>query len=428
MVVFVLCVLSVPKAHAGYPWLQDVIDSYLLNLSYQEYAETDSDKHEIGWAQLFSPAGFRGPANQVLSETAGCKDQNTLGLYALSPVMAGILRSDNVFNTFEAPSNLCVFDPVPVFGLWLKNPRGSTFYSQMLTNTDQFKHFRAFYDPHYKGEDSQYILRAEDLLAWKSGKGYNDMVFTLSRVGANPIPEPSTMFLLVTALFASGLQFVRKRYNALRRISDIAISSVALVLTAPLMLIAAIMIKLDSPGPIFYKQVRVGLNRRTRDRRNGKRSVDGRDVRVDNTLGAPFTIYKLRSMRIDAEKGGAVWAMQNDNRVTRIGKFLRKTRLDEIPQFINVLKGDMSFIGPRPERPEFVKKLNAAIPYYYRRFDIPPGITGLAQTRDAYAADIKQTRRKLKYDLLYVRKKCLLMDAKIFFNTIGTVVLGKGAR
>lgn len=243
------------------------------------------------------------------------------------------------------------------------------------------------------------------------------------------IPEPSTLILLMTAAGASLLQFVRKNYHALSRFFDVTIASIALVLTAPILLIAAILIKIDSPGPVFYKQVRVGVNRRSRERRHSGRAAADRDHRRDNTLGAPFTIYKLRSMRFDAERGtGAVWAQQNDARVTRIGKLIRLTRVDEIPQFINVLRGDMSFIGPRPERPEFVKKLNAAIPYYYRRFDIPPGITGLAQTRAAYAADIKQTRRKLKYDLMYVRKKCLLMDTRIFFNTISTVVLGRGAR
>lgn len=254
-------------------------------------------------------------------------------------------------------------------------------------------------------------------------------MFTVPTGPANTIPEPSTFILLITAAGASLLQLVRKNYHALSRIFDVTIASIALVLTAPILLVAAILIKLDSPGPVFYKQVRVGVNRRARDRRHGDRTPAPGDNRRDNTLGAPFTIYKLRSMRSDAERGtGAVWAQKNDARVTRIGKLIRLTRIDEIPQFINVLQGDMSFIGPRPERPEFVKKLNAAIPYYYRRFDIPPGITGLAQTRDAYAADIKQTRRKLKYDLLYVRKKCLLMDTRIFFNTISTVVLGRGAR
>jgi lipopolysaccharide/colanic/teichoic acid biosynthesis glycosyltransferase len=255
------------------------------------------------------------------------------------------------------------------------------------------------------------------------------MIFNFAGVGDNPIPEPSTPALLVIAVGVSLFQFAQRRYNALQRLSDIVISSVALLVTAPVMLLLAIIIKLDSPGPVLYQQVRVGLNRRSRDRRKEQRASLDNDYRTDNTLGAPFTIYKLRTMRSDAEQGtGAVWAQKNDARITRIGKFLRKTRLDEIPQFINVLKGDMSFIGPRPERPEFVKKLNESIPSYYRRFEIPPGITGLAQTHDAYAADIKQTRRKLKYDLLYVKKKCLTGDIRIFFNTISTVVLGKGAR
>lgn len=246
-----------------------------------------------------------------------------------------------------------------------------------------------------------------------------------SKISSKPTPEVSSIFFVFLGL-SGGLVFLGKeRYNKVRRIFDILISIIAIIITFPLMLIAAILIKLDSSGPIFYKQIRVGTNRR----RNKVNSYYGNEKRVSDNHGYLFNIYKLRSMRNDAEsKSGPVWAKKNDMRITKIGKFLRKTRLDEIPQFINVLKGEMSIIGPRPERPVFVKELNKSIDNYNKRFKIKPGITGLAQVRYKYADTVEDTRKKVKYDLLYIKKMNIFMDAMIFLNTIKTVIFGKGAQ
>jgi lipopolysaccharide/colanic/teichoic acid biosynthesis glycosyltransferase len=193
----------------------------------------------------------------------------------------------------------------------------------------------------------------------------------------------------------------------------------------PIMLITALLIKLDSRGPVFYSQIRVGLNRR---RGLGAQNSDV-NRRGSNNLGVPFRIYKFRTMRTDAESnGGAVWASVGDSRVTRLGKFLRMSRLDELPQFYNVLKGDMSFIGPRPERPEFVQRLISSIRSYDMRCNVKPGITGLAQVRLRYASSIEDTRKKLRYDLVYLKKDSLLLDLQIFFGTFKTVLLARGAR
>jgi lipopolysaccharide/colanic/teichoic acid biosynthesis glycosyltransferase len=241
----------------------------------------------------------------------------------------------------------------------------------------------------------------------------------------DPVPEPSTMALMFMGIVGSLAAFVRKRYNEVRRGFDIALAAAGLVITSPLRALAALLIKLDSRGPVFYKQVRVGQNRR--NRRN-THAVDN-DRRKADVLGEQFTIFKLRTMRMDDESGtGPIWAGNDDDRVTRIGRLLRMTRIDEIPQFINVLKGEMSIIGPRPERPSFVCNLNEKIRYYHRRFNVKPGITGLAQVRYQYAASVKDTRNKLKYDLLYVRKRCMYMDLRILFNTFWTVLSARGAR
>lgn len=252
----------------------------------------------------------------------------------------------------------------------------------------------------------------------------NDYLTLNADINPVPVPEPSTFFLMIIGAMGSLLSFGRRRYAELRRGGDIIISAFALVVSAPILLAAAIIIKIDSAGPIFYKQVRVGVNRR---RRNDENDLDMACRRKDNCLGQPFTIYKLRTMRADAEsKTGAVWAQQNDPRVTKVGNFLRKTRIDEIPQFINVLKGEMSIIGPRPERPVFVKQLNENIVDYDQRFDVKPGITGLAQTRYQYASTVEDTKKKLKYDLLYVKKNSFMMDISIMWNTVGTVLFARG--
>jgi len=205
-------------------------------------------------------------------------------------------------------------------------------------------------------------------------------------------------------IFSSGFRRTTL-LTIFKRCNDILLSSLGLLLAAPVFPFIALMIKIDSPGPLFFRQVRVGCREK------------------------PFTLYKLRSMRQDAEAAtGAVWAQQDDPRVTRIGLFLRNTRLDEIPQLINVLKGDMSFIGPRPERPEFVEKLKIVIPYYSKRHFIKPGVTGWAQVRYPYGASVEDAVEKLRYDLYYIKEYSIFLDLLIFFETIKVVLFGRGVR
>ncbi len=188
-----------------------------------------------------------------------------------------------------------------------------------------------------------------------------------------------------------------------KRLMDIVVSLVILVVGLPLWILIAILIKIDSPGPVIYKQKRVG-----------------KDDKI-------FTLYKFRSMFKDAEKmTGPVWAVKNDPRVTRVGRIIRKLHLDEVPQFINVLKGDMSLIGPRPERPEFVEKLSSQIPLYKRRLRVKPGITGWAQIKYKYDETIEDVKMKLKYDLFYIENMSLRMDLKIIIYTILHILSGKG--
>ncbi|MBE9030597.1 exopolysaccharide biosynthesis polyprenyl glycosylphosphotransferase [filamentous cyanobacterium LEGE 11480] len=199
--------------------------------------------------------------------------------------------------------------------------------------------------------------------------------------------------------------FQLQRSNPLwwvKRMSDVVVAVMLSVLLAPLMLLATIAIKLNSPGPIFYSQIRTGLNQQ------------------------PFRVYKFRSMYQDAESRGAQWAKKRDPRITPVGNFLRMTRIDELPQIWNVLRGDMSLIGPRPERPEFDEKLAAVIPYYYLRYRVKPGITGWAQVMYPYGASVEDAYEKLSYDLYYMKNYSLGLELQIFLKTIKVVVLGKG--
>ncbi|MBN1204516.1 MAG: sugar transferase [Myxococcaceae bacterium] len=192
--------------------------------------------------------------------------------------------------------------------------------------------------------------------------------------------------------------------RACKRVFDILVASLLLVLASPLLVLVALAIKLDSKGPVSYRQERVGLG------------------------GRAYRLWKFRSMRTDAEKDGAVWARANDDRVTRVGRFIRKTRMDEIPQVFNVLVGDMSFVGPRPERPVFVEQLNKQIPFYGLREAVKPGITGWAQIRYPYGASVEDARNKLEFDLYYVKNGSLFLDLGIIFHTVRHVLLGRGAR
>jgi sugar transferase (PEP-CTERM system associated) len=202
-------------------------------------------------------------------------------------------------------------------------------------------------------------------------------------------------------VFSDG--FRRSRRTVLvKRTLDICFGVLGFLLSLPIMLAVALAVKLDSSGPALYRQVRVGWK------------------------GREFEILKFRSMRVDAEgKNGAQWAVVNDPRITRIGKYLRKFRLDELPQFVNVIRGDMSFVGPRPERPGFVADLREEIPYYDERHSVRPGLTGWAQVEYHYGASVDDAYRKLEYDLFYLKNMSLLFDCAIVFQTVRIVINGK---
>ncbi|MGE5176531.1 MAG: sugar transferase [Hyphomicrobiales bacterium] len=232
-------------------------------------------------------------------------------------------------------------------------------------------------------------------------------------------------------------------YLRWKRALDVMLAGIGLLLLAPVFALVALAIKLDSRGPVIYAQERVGLNRRRRASGDAAGNGDGvgsgdgtgngvsrseRERRRSDCYGRPFAIYKFRSMITDAErKTGPVWAAASDSRITRVGRVLRKTRLDETPQLWNVLKGDMSIVGPRPERPTFVLSLTEKLPEYPRRCEALPGITGLAQVKWHYDTSIETTRRKLDYDLYYVRNGRLLLDLKIMAATVRVMARGDGA-
>jgi lipopolysaccharide/colanic/teichoic acid biosynthesis glycosyltransferase len=217
-----------------------------------------------------------------------------------------------------------------------------------------------------------------------------------------------------------------------KRSIDVIGAAVGLLLTLPLFIILPTLIKLDSPGPVFYSQLRVGINRRKRDRRYCQRpdvtERRVRDRRRQNCQGKPFHVTKFRTMVQDAEKKcGPVWATESDSRITWLGRILRKTRLDEIPQFINVLKGDMSLVGPRPERPNFVQHLSEKVKDYNGRLAVKPGLTGLAQVENGYDTSLVSVVQKVNLDLEYIRHWSIWTDVKILFKTVVVVFTGKGA-
>lgn len=190
-----------------------------------------------------------------------------------------------------------------------------------------------------------------------------------------------------------------------KRVLDISLSMIGLLLFLPFFPLIAVLIRLDSPGPVFFGQERVGENERS------------------------FTVYKFRTMRQDAEKlSGAVWAQKDDPRITRLGKFLRKSRIDEIPQLVNVLLGEMSLVGPRPERPEFVYKLKEIVPYYSERHFVKPGVTGWAQVCYPYGASVEDALEKLRYDLYYTKNISLTLDLLVIFKTVKVVLFRQGGR
>jgi lipopolysaccharide/colanic/teichoic acid biosynthesis glycosyltransferase len=209
-----------------------------------------------------------------------------------------------------------------------------------------------------------------------------------------------------------------RKINAVEEAVLIALNTLlaagALVVLAPVILVIAILVRLDSPGPVFYRQTRVGLDRRdplTRGTEGGRR--------VSDIGGQPFEMVKFRTMRVDAEEeSGPIWAREGDPRVTRVGAFLRRTRLDELPQFWNVLKGEMSIVGPRPERPQFVRELRSAIEHYPLRHQVPPGITGWAQVNRAADQSVDDVRNKVQLDLEYLQRRSLWFDMWIMLKTL----------
>jgi len=206
-----------------------------------------------------------------------------------------------------------------------------------------------------------------------------------------------------TLIYADGFIKHSVVRSVITRFASTVVALSGLVLSAPLMLLTALAIRLESPGPIFYSQERVGKD------------------------GKSFDILKFRSMRTDAEQNvSPQWASRNDPRITRVGSIMRKLRIDELPQFINILKGEMNFVGPRPERPYFVQLLAGKIPYYDLRHSVAPGVTGWAQVSYPYGAAIEDSKNKLEYDLFYVKNGSIAFDLAILFETVKTVVMGKG--
>ncbi|PZP18669.1 MAG: sugar transferase, partial [Sphingomonas hengshuiensis] len=252
-------------------------------------------------------------------------------------------------------------------------------------------------------EERRNSLPLKDLLRIKTtGVHVNEISTFLEReTGRVDLDSVNPSWLIFSDGFSSG----RMLSSAFKRLFDIAASLMLLALTMPVMAMTAIAIKLESKGPVFYRQRRVGL------------------------YNVGFDIIKLRSMRQDAEAAGkAVWAEKDDPRITRVGRFIRKVRIDELPQAWSVLKGEMSFVGPRPERPQFVEDLEQKLPYYAERHMVKPGITGWAQINYPYGASIEDARQKLEYDLYYAKNYSPFLDLLILIQTIRVVLWPEGAR
>lgn len=246
------------------------------------------------------------------------------------------------------------------------------------------------------------VLPMKDILACKM-RGINvvdAMTFYETITGKLKIEEINPSWFV----FSNGFRLT-PLMKVVKRMLDVVLASVGLMLFLPILPLVALAIRLESPGPVLFRQIRCGESEK------------------------PFHVYKFRSMRNDAEtKSGAVWAQKNDPRVTRVGKFIRKVRVDEVPQLFNVLKGEMSFVGPRPERPEFVERLKETIPYYSNRHFVKPGVTGWAQVRYPYGASESDALEKLRYDLYYIKNYSPVLDLAIIMETFKVVIFGRGAQ
>ena len=269
----------------------------------------------------------------------------------------------------------------------------------------------------YYNEDVLNDLRGKTLVHYKSNNLPDEMASMLVRATeCGAYVEPLVSYidrrfgLTEVELLHSGYFLHMKAFSILssafnrvvKRTLDLVCATILSLIAIPICLITALVIKLESPGPIFYRQARVGQFNRE------------------------FDVIKFRSMRNDAEKNGAQWAIKNDARVTRIGVFIRKTRIDELPQLINVFKNEMSLVGPRPEREVFIKELETSIPYYRFRHAVKPGITGLAQVSYPYGASIEDAVWKHKYDIYYIKHQNLWLDIKVLLLTVKTVLFGMG--
>jgi sugar transferase (PEP-CTERM system associated) len=261
-------------------------------------------------------------------------------------------------------------------------------------------------------EVDRIVVAVED----RRGRFPTEELLNLSLSGRVAVEECARYYERLTGKIASEmlrpswLIFSRRsRYSTvahhMRRMTNFLLAAAGFLVSLPVMVITAVAVKLDSPGPAFYTQERVG--------KNGRR----------------FKIIKFRSMGVGAEaKSGPIWAEAADPRVTRVGRIIRKLRIDELPQFINVMRGDMNFVGPRPERPMFVEQLSEIIPYYSQRHLVKPGLTGWAQIKYPYGASVEDAIEKLRYDLYYIKNQSFLLDAMIIFETVKTVLFGKGGR
>ncbi len=261
----------------------------------------------------------------------------------------------------------------------------------------------------------EHIDRIVVAMGERRGQFPTDQLLQLSLAGSVSIEEGAAFYerlagrVALSMIRPSWLIFTgpgrKAKFSSLARtVVHRFAALIGALLSLPIIIVTAILIKLDSRGPIFYKQERVGKN------------------------GRPFVLTKFRSMRVDAEKEGPVWASKGDDRTTRVGRVIRKIRVDEIPQFWNILKGEMSFVGPRPERPHFVAQLAQEIPYYEQRHLIAPGLTGWAQIKYPYGASIEDARQKLQYDLFYIKNHGLVFDSIILFETVKIILFGRGAQ
>jgi len=261
----------------------------------------------------------------------------------------------------------------------------------------------------------EHIDRIVVAMGERRGQLPTNKLLQLSLAGQVNIEEGASFYERITGrvslnmvrpswLIFSGRGRSTKISEVSRNVVHWLVALIGAILSLPIVLVTAVLIKLESKGPVFYKQERVGKN------------------------GRVFVLAKFRSMRVDAEESGPVWASKKDNRTTRVGRIIRKIRVDEIPQFWNILKGEMSFVGPRPERPHFVAQLAEEIPFYEQRHLIAPGLTGWAQIKYPYGASIEDARQKLQYDLFYIKNHGLFLDALIMFETIKIILFGRGAQ